>query len=151
MRTKLVVGLLVLGLAVSGLGLIDVAAATTAPEIRAVSNTVTWTIHRFLRIAISRTAVDFGTIDGLADTAQKLDAAELTIESNINWSISFAVTGTARDHLQVVISCPNDRQRRAVGTGTRNRVLRVDYSLRNLLQLEPGNYTVTVTFTVTPR
>lgn len=155
MRTKLVVGLLVLGLAVSGLGVFGVIGSAAvnhhAGHSAEAVNTVTWTLAPAIRLTIANPNVDFGTISGAY--VHKANANTLTVESNINWSISVTVAGAASDHLRIRLWWrAASHHRWADGaTGGGNRTLRVDYHFHNLLQLAPGAHTVTVTFTATPR
>lgn len=135
---KLIVGLLVLGLAVSMVGMIGLAKNPSAK----VDNKVSWTIQKFIEIKIDKPAFDFGKIAAGVDEVTKENANTLFVYSNTNWELSFSVRGTGSDHLSVGLSTKH---------GKGNADVKVGYTLNDLRTMNPGNYTATVTYTVTAK
>jgi len=133
---KFLVGLLVLGLAVSILG--AVALAKKPASDSAVDN-VSWTIQGFIDLTIDDTAFDFGEIDAGVDSVSEAKANTLHVFSNTEWTLSFSRSGTGSDHLGVALSS---------NEGTGNSDITVGYSLNDLRSMDPGSYTATVTYTV---
>ncbi len=134
---KLFVGLLVLGLAVSVLGAVTLAAKKPASD-SAVDN-VSWTIQGFVELTIDDSEFDFSQIDAGVDSVTEDNANILHVFSNTEWTLSFSVTGKTSDHLSVDLS--SDK-------GKGNDDITVGYSLNNLRSMDPGSYSATVTYTV---
>ncbi|MCD5416494.1 hypothetical protein LR032_05310 [Candidatus Bipolaricaulota bacterium] len=135
---KLVVGMLVLALVVSVVGMVGFASQSSA---RADSR-VTWTVQRFIELRINSNNFDFGAIASGLDTITRERVHTLSISSNTRWVLTFAVSGRGSDHLGVRLSASQ---------GNDNGTVTVDYTLSNLRKMDPGNYSVTVTYTVTTR
>ncbi len=136
---KVLVGLLVLGLAVSVVGMIGF--ADPKPSSSA-NSTVGWTIQEFIELTVDVTSFDFGTIDAGVDTVTEENANTLFIYSNTNWELSFGVTGNGSDHLSVSLS---------IDEGEDDAEITVGYSLNDLRSMDADDYTVTVTYTVTAK
>jgi len=161
MRTKLIVGLLVLGLAVSLLGVGVVSGAQKGVSVVSdgeksgtpvtVTNTVTWIAAPLIELAITSPALDFGVIGG-HDTIAKVRANQLRVRSNISWSLTAEVIGTAAAHLQISFSTARGSGFGAFrGDGRGNAEVYVTYTLVNLRELAVGTHVVTVIFTATVR
>lgn len=139
---KFMVGLLVLGLAVTTLGLAGFAAwHKPLPPVssNSVTDEVTWTVQGFVELSIDDSAFDFGRIDAGVDSVSEEKANTLFVFSNTAWTLSFSVSGTGSDHLGVTLSSSK---------GKGNDEVTVGYSLNNLRSMDPGSYTATVTYTV---
>jgi len=139
---KFVVGLLVLSLAVTTLGLAGFAKShKPLPPVSSnnVTDEVTWTVQGFIELTINDSAFDFGDIAAGVDSVNVEEANTLTVFSNTEWTLSYTITGTGNDHLGVTLS--SDK-------GKGNSKVTVGYSLNNLRSMDPGSYTATVTYTV---
>ena len=147
---KLVVGLLVLGLAVAMIGLAGFAAGkgriNPLPPIHvptaSVEDNVSWTIQGFVELKIADNAFDFGTIPAGVDEVTKENANTLFVFSNTSWALTVALSGDGSDHLKVGLSADE---------GKRDAEISVDYTLFNLRTMDPGSYTAIVTYTVTAK
>jgi len=137
---KVLVGLLVLGLAVSVVGMIGFAKKPGISD--SVADQVSWTIQQYIEITIDNSAFDFGQIAAGVDTVTEEKANTLFIFSNTKWELSFAVKGNGSDHLSVSLS--NDE-------GEDNAEITVGYTLKDLRSMDAGDYTATVTYTVTAK
>ncbi len=73
-------------------------------------------------------------------TTTEENANTLFIYSNTNWELSFAVTDNGSDHLSVLLSSDE---------GEDDAEITVGYTLNDLRSMDAGDYTVTVTYTVT--
>jgi len=133
---KLVVGLLVLGLAVSVLGAIALA---KKPASDSAIDKVSWTIQGFIELTIDQSTFDFGLIKAGVDSVSADKANTLHVFSNTAWTLSFSVSEAGSDHLGVALS--SDK-------GTGNDDITVGYSLNDLRTMDPGTYTAVVTYTV---
>ena len=133
---KLLVGLLVLGLAVSVLGAIALAKKPASDS--AVDN-VSWTIQGFVELTIDQSAFDFGLIDAGVDSVTEDKANMLHVFSNTAWTLSYSASGEGSDHLGVTLSSDE---------GKGNSDITVGYSLNNLRSMDPGTYTAKVIYTV---
>jgi hypothetical protein len=107
-----------------------------------VDSKVSWTIQKFIEIKIDKPAFDFGKIAAGVDEVTKENANTLFVYSNTNWELSFSVSGTGSDHLSVGLSTKH---------GKGNADVKVGYTLNDLRTMNPGNYTATVTYTVTAK
>ncbi len=136
---KVLVGLLVLGLAVSVVGMIGF--ADPKPSSSA-NSTVGWTIQEFIELTVDVTSFDFGTIDAGVDEVTENDAVTLSIFSNTEWELSFAKSGGGSDHLSVALS---------ESEGEDDAEIAVGYTLNDLRSMDAGDYTATVTYTVTAK
>jgi hypothetical protein len=139
---KFMVGLLVLGLAVTTLGLAGFANwHNSLPPVASDSaiGKVVWTVQGFIELTIEDSTFDFGTIAAGVDSVSEDKATSLSVFSNTTWTLSFSVSGEGSDHLGVSLSA---------NEGKGNASVRVGYSLNNLRSMDPGSYTATVTYTV---
>ena len=139
---KFMVGLLVLGLAVSVFGAIALAKPGHGNGQNAsdtVIDSVSWTVQGFIEITIDDSAFDFGQIDAGVDSASEDNANTLFVSSNTSWTLSYSVSGAGSDHLGVSLSTKKGEGNAEVGVG---------YSLNNLRSMDPGSYTAIVTYTV---
>ena len=142
---KFMVGLLVLGLAVTTLGLAGFAAwhkpLPPVPPIssKSVTDNVSWTVQGFVELTIDDSAFDFGMIDAGVDSVSKDNANTLFVFSNTEWVLSYSVSGSGSDHLGVSLSASDGKGNAKIGVG---------YSLNDLRSMDPGSYTATVTYTV---
>jgi len=132
------VGLLVLGLAVGMLGMVGFAKKHSANA----DDRVTWTIQEYIELTIDDSSYDFGTIDAGVDTVSDDEANTLFVRSNTDWELKYSVAGAGSDHLQVALDSED---------GTGDAKISVGYSLSSLRAMEPGDYSVTVTYTVTAK
>lgn len=147
---KLVVGLLVLGLAVAMIGLVGLAASEgqvkPLPPIHALSasvkDNVSWTIQGFVELKIAESAFDFGLIPAGVDEVTKENANTLFVFSNTSWALTVALSGNGSDHLKVGLSAYEGKNNAEIG---------VDYTLFDLRAMDPGSYTAIVTYTVTAK
>ena len=142
---KVLVGLLVLGLAVSVVGMIGLAKKPKEPVVVGsgdVADQVSWTIQQYIEITIDDSAFDFGQIAAGADTVTEEKANTLFIHSNTNWRLSFAVKGNGSENLSVSLSSDD---------GKANAEINVGYTLKDLRSMDAGDYTATVTYTVTAK
>jgi len=139
---KVLVALLVLGLAVSVVGMIGFAKKPVVVGSDSVADQVSWTIQQYIEITIDDSAFDFGQIAAGVDTVTEENANTLFIYSNTNWELSFDVTGNGSDHLSVLLSSDE---------GEDDAEVTVGYSLNDLRSMDAGDYTVTVTYTVTAK
>ena len=142
---KFMVGLLVLGLAVTTLGLAGFAAwHKPLPPVssKVAVDKVSWTVQGFVELTINDSAFDFGKIAAGLDSVTAKNANTLSVFSNTAWTLSFSVSGTGSDHLGVSLSAKTGKGNAKVGVG---------YSLNNLRSMNPGSYTATVTYTVTTK
>ena len=135
---KVLVGLLVLGLAVSVVGMIGFAKKPSS----SANSTVVWTIQEFIELTVNVTSFDFETIDAGVDEVTEDDAVTLSISSNTEWVLSFSKSGGGSDHLSVSLSSDE---------GENDATVTVDYTLNDLRSMDAGDYTVTVTYTVTAK
>ena len=139
---KFMVGMLVLGLAVTTLGLAGFANwHNPLPPVssNSVTDEITWTVQGFVELSIDDSAFDFGQIDAGVDSVNEEKANTLSVFSNTDWTLSFSVSGTGSDHLGVTLSSSE---------GNGNDTVTVGYSLNDLRSMGPGSYTATVTYTV---
>ncbi len=136
---KFMVGLLVLGLAVTTLGLAGFAGSASS---KVATNKVSWTVQSFVELTIHDSAFDFGKIAAGIDSVSKDNANTLSVFSNTAWTLSFSVKGAGSDHLGISLSAKKGKGNAKVGVG---------YSLNNLRTMNPGSYTATVTYTVTTK
>jgi len=136
-NNKFVVGLLVLGLAVSVFGAIALAKHDDASDT--AIDSVSWTVQGFIELTIDDDAFDFGQIDAGVDSVSETEANTLHVFSNIAWALSYSVSGTGSDQLGVDLSS---------NEGTGDSDIEVGYSLTDLRTMDPGSYTATVTYTV---
>ena len=134
---KLVVGLLVLGLAVAMIGL-----AGFAQGKASVTNKVSWKMLGFVELKIEKSAFDFGTIPAGTDKVVKNNANALFVYSNTNWVLAISSSGKGADYLKVGLSATSGRGDKKVS---------ISYTLLNLRELAPGNYYPQVTYTVTTK
>lgn len=147
MRTRnLVVGLLVLGLAVGGLGMAALAKPEKGNNGQDVSDTatdaVTWTMQKYIELSIANGAYDFGTIDAGVDTVSDAAANTLFVRSNTKWELKSSVQGSGSEHLVVSLGAKD---------GQGDATVNVGYTLINLRSMNPGDYTVIVTYTATAK
>ena len=139
---RFMVGLLVLGLAVSVFGAIALAGNGNGNGNNASDtaiDSVSWTVQGFIELTIADNAFDFGQIDAGVDSVSEAKANTLHVFSNTAWALSYFVSGTGSDQLGVDLSSK---------TGTGNSDITVGYSLSDLRTMDPGSYTATVTYTV---
>ena len=145
---KLVVGLLVLGLAVGVVGMIGFAGkpvpVNPVPVLPSdsASDKVTWTIQRFIELKIADPSFDFGTISAGVDKVTEKNANTLFVFSNTKWELSFSVMGSGSAHLAVDLSEKEGKGDAKVNVG---------YTLSNLRSMNPGNYVATVIYTATAK
>jgi len=140
---KLVVGLLVLGLAVAMIGFAGFAMKGGHDNSSAsVKDNVSWTIEGFVELKIAESAFDFGTITAGVDEVTKENANTLFVYSNTSWALTVSLAGNGSDHLKVDLSAYE---------GTNNAEIGVDYTLFDLRTMDPGSYTAIVTYTVTAK
>ncbi len=149
---KFMVGLLVLSLVGAMIGLAGFAKPgkplplgpyNPSPEIsNSVIDKVSWTVQGFIELTIDDSSFDFGEIAAGVDSVNVEEANTLRVFSNTEWTLSYAITGTGNDHLEVLLS---DK------AGKGNDEVQVGYSLNNLRSMDPGSYTATVTYTVTAK
>ena len=139
---KFMVGLLVMGLAVTTLGMVGLAfPGHSLPPVASDSaiGKVIWTVQGFIELTIEDSTFDFGTIAAGVDSVSEEKATSLSVFSNTAWTLSFSVSGAGSDHLGVSLSSSE---------GEGNASVKVGYSLNNLRSMDPGSYTATVTYTV---
>lgn len=140
---KLFVGLLVLGLAVGMLGMVGFAKKGGGKDpFDTATDAVTWTVQKFIEITIDDSAYDFGTIDAGVDTVADAKANVLSVRSNADWTLNYSVQGTGSENLQVSLEA---------GEGKGNAEITVGYTLLDLRSMKAGDYSVTVTYTVTAK
>ena len=145
---KLFVGLLVLGLAVCMIGMAGFAKKENGrgkdglDASDSAIDAVTWTVQKFIELTIDDSAYDFGTIDAGVDTVSDDKANTLAVRGNASWELAYAVEGTGSEHLVVALEARE---------GTGDAEINIGYSLRNLRSMAPGDYSVTVTYTVTAK
>jgi len=142
---KLVVGLLVLGLAVSVVGMVGFAGNGNGhnnDQSGSVDDQVSWTVGQFIEITIAHEAFDFGQIVPGTDTVTEEGANTLYVQSNTSWALNFSVSGNGSDYLGVALSGEG---------GTGDADVTVDYTLSGLRSMDPGSYIVTVTYTATAK
>ena len=118
------------------------AASDTATDV------VSWTIERILQLTIDDDAFDFGTIDPGEETVTKKNANTLNIVSNVDWALRYEVEGRGSDHLEVTLDATEGSSK---GKGKAASKVKVSYTLFDLSSMEPGDYSVTVTYTVTAK
>jgi hypothetical protein len=135
---KLFVGLLVLGLAVGMLGMVAFAKKHSANA----DDKVTWTIQEFIEITIDDSSYDFGAIDAGVDTVSDDEANTLFVRSNTEWALDYSVAGSGSENLKVSLES---------GKGKGDAEIIVGYTLLKLRSMEAGDYSVTVTYTVTAK
>jgi hypothetical protein len=135
------VGLLVLGLAV---GVVGAVALAKSPHVvsNEATDDVSWTVIGFIELTIDDDSFDFGVIDAGVDSVSVEDANTLHVFSNIQWELTYDVTGTGSNHLGVALSSSE---------GNGNGDVTVGYSLDDLRSMDPGDYTATVTYTATAK
>ena len=139
---KLVVGLLVLGLAVAMIGFAGFAKKSDPNSSASVEDNVSWTIQGFVELQIADNAFDFGTIAAGVDEVTEENANTLFVYSNTEWALTVSLAGNGSDHLRVELSAYE---------GTNNAEIGVDYTLFDLRTMDPGSYTAIVTYTVTAK
>ncbi len=103
-------------------------------------NTAFWTLPSFVELSISESSFDFGTLEPGVDEVTYNNAVQLSVRSNTSWSLTYEVSGDYAEHFEALLTQES---------GRRNQAIPVHYKLKDLLMLEPGDYEVTVTFTVT--
>ncbi len=103
-------------------------------------NTAYWSHVAFVELSLDNATFDFGTLDAGVDEVAVNNAVKLTVRSNTSWSLSYEVIGEGAEHFEAMLT---------QDSGHRNQSIPVTYRLFNLLQLEPGDYEVTVKFTIT--
>jgi hypothetical protein len=139
------VGMLVLGLAVGAIGAVALAVPGNGHGHNASDeaiDTVSWSIRSFIELTIEDDSFDFGEIDAGVDSVSVEDANTLRVFSNIEWELTYAVSGQGSNHLSIALSS-ND------GNGNGN--VTVGYSLNDLRSMDPGDYTATVIYTATAK
>ncbi len=104
------------------------------------TSAVSWSLGSFVELTINSSSFDFGELDPGTESVLEKNAVRLMVRSNTSWALSYSVDGVGADHLVV-----DPRHT----SGHRNMAVNVDYELVDLLDLDPGDYSVTVTFTVT--
>jgi spore coat protein U-like protein len=135
------VGLLVLALTVGLTGIAALAASGNGnKKTDSVSDTVSWTVQKYVELSINDSAYDFGAIDPSQDTITATNANVLTVTSNTSWVLTYSVSGNGGGHLSVGLESSQ---------GQGDAAVNVSYTLSNLHSMAPGNYTATVTYTVT--
>ncbi len=139
---KLIVGLLVLGLAVAMIGLAGFAKDHNHSNSVSVQDKISWTIQGFVELKIADTAFDFGAIPAGANEVTKKNADTLFVYSNTSWSLTVSLSGNGSDHLKVDLSAYHGKNDAKVG---------VNYTLFNLRTMAPGTYATIVTYTVTTK
>ena len=140
---KLFVGLLVLGLAVSVIGMGGFAKKGHDDDPSdTVTDAVTWTVRGFIELTIDDSAYDFGTIDAGVDTVSDDEANTLFVRSNADWELEYSVDGSGSEYLQVSLEAED---------GEGDATINVGYTLLNLRSMDPGDYSVTVTYTATAK
>ena len=140
--SKFMVGMLVLGLAVSVLGAVALATPGHGNGYHASDtaiDNVSWTIQGFIELTIDYGAFDFGEIAAGIDSVSEGNANTLHVFSNTAWELTYLITGAGSDHLSVAMSSDE-------GEGSAD--VTVGYSLNNLRTMDPGTYTATVVYTV---
>jgi len=139
---KFVVGLLVVGLAVSVLGAVALAANPHANDYNASDtafDSVSWTVQGFIELTIDESAFDFGDIAAGVDSVTEDNANIIHVFSNTEWTLSYTPSGVGSDHLSVALSSSE---------GTGDTDVTVGYGLNDLRTMDPGTYMATVTYTV---
>ena len=145
---KLFLGLLVLGLAVSMIAVAGFAKKGNGHgkdgqnASDSAIDAVTWTVQKFIELTIDESDYDFGTIDAGVDTVSDDKANTLAVRGNASWELEYAVEGAGSEHLVVALEAEE---------GTGDAEINIGYSLHNLRSMDPGDYSVTVTYTVTPK
>ncbi len=137
---KILTGMVVFMIAVVASHSVFAAVASTNSSVDAQ---VSWRTERFLELSIhqsSDSAFDFGTIEAGVDEIEKKNAIRLWLRSNTRWALTYEKNGEGAEYLTVTPTQTSGRM---------NQTIPVDYKLSNLLELNPGDYTVTVTFTAT--
>lgn len=139
---KLFVGLLVLGLAVCVIGMLGFAKKDGNGSSDTATDDVTWTVQGFIVLTIDDSSYDFGTIDAGVDTVSDDEANTLFVRSNTGWELGYSVEGAGSEHLQVSLEAE---------AGKGDADISVGYTLNHLRSMDPGNYSVTVTYTATAK
>jgi len=137
-NNKFVVGILVLGLAVGVVGMVGFAWIAPPPLSGSAGSTAIWTVQKFITVDV--TSFDFGTIPAGLDEVTENDAVTLSVSSNVEWDLSFTKSGSGSNHL--LVSLLNSE-------GEDDAEITVGYSLNDLCSMDAGDYSVTVTYTVT--
>jgi len=116
---------------------------------KSVQETVVWTMLPWLSLSINQTLTDLGNVS-CSDTKEVLHANFLTVRGNVNWQINVAVSGP-----QINGHCPNYYLSISLeppqGTASQlcqGKKVWIDYHLRHLGCLPPGNYLAIVEYTV---
>lgn len=138
--SRFFVGLLVLALAVGVTGVAVLAASGNGNSKKdSVTDTVSWTIEKYVELSINDPAYDFGTIDPTLDTITASNANVLSVTSNTQWQLTYSVSGNGGKYLSVNL---------AASQGEGDATVSVEYTLNDLRTMNPGSYTATVTYTV---
>jgi hypothetical protein len=103
-----------------------------------------WEVPAFIQLLVDKEAFIFPELEPGIDEYLAEDAVTLTIFSNTDWALSFALEGDpeAVAHFRVLLP---------VEEGFGNARISVDYLLVGLREMPPGTYQVTVVYTATTR
>ena len=113
---------------------------------------VLWSIRPWLSLRIEHSFTDLGTFS-CRDSADIIGANHLYIDGNVAWSLSakvggIPINGHCPNYFLSVTMTPSNGSAKTV-LCDRKAEARVDYHLRHLNCLVPGNYTAVVVYTVT--
>ena len=119
---------------------------------RSVHETVFWTVLPWLSLSIAHHFTDLGNVT-CSNTKYVPHANYLVIRGNVDWQVSASVGGHIDGHcanyyLSVSL---NPSQGTASQLCNDGKQIWIDYHLRNLECLRPGNYTAVVVYTATAR
>jgi hypothetical protein len=114
--------------------------------------TAAWSVLPWLSLSIRHSFPDLGAI-GFQDSADFIGKNYLFVRGNASWELSARVTGAliaghCPDYFLSVSLSPNKGSASTVGCGREVKV-KVDYHLKHLECLPPGNYLATIIYTAT--
>lgn len=141
MRKVYLIGLIAL------IGLAWLVPGLARPRVGAEAQAKTeaiWEVPAFIQLLVDTEAFVFPELEPGIDEYLAEDAVTLTILSNTDWALSFALEGDpmAVAHFRVLLPMEE---------GTGPAIVPVDYLLVGLREMPPGTYQVTVVYTATTR
>ena len=117
-----------------------------------VQETVAWSILPWLSLSIHNDFTDLGNLTCLT-SKNYVHGNYLTLRGNVDWQVTATISGRIDGHcanyyLSVSL---NPSQGTASQLCNDGKQIWIDYHLRNLECLRPGNYTAVVVYTATAR
>lgn len=116
-----------------------------------VHETVVWTALPWLSLSIGHSSTDLQNVY-CTDSKEVQHGNYLVVKGNIDWQLTASVSGRiSGHHASYYLSIALDPSQGTASDLCGGKKVWINYHLRNLSCLPPGDYTAMVTYTVTAR